>query len=331
MTFWEAQDKAREIAGRGQDGTADSGAPLTVTQALDTYTADLEARGGSAINASRVRHHLPASLASKTVGQLTARELHHWRDALLTKIRPATVKRTCASLKAALTLAADRDSRITNRSAWRALTRIAGTSNSRNVVLSEMEIAAVVTAAREISDAFALLVEVCAVTGARISQICKLEIADLLAAPPRLAMPCSNKGRNRRRGEKRPVAIPPGLARRLGIASAGRDSAAPLLVRPDGQPWGRQDHTVPFRQAALAAGLDPRVVTINALRHSAITRMLLRGIPARIIAASVDTSIGQIEATYSKYIADHSDVLLRKAMLDLDGPATGSKIVPLRG
>jgi hypothetical protein len=36
----------------------------------------------------------------------------------------------------------------------------------------------------------------------------------------------------------------------------------------------------------------------------------------RIVAAKHDTSIPMIERNYSKYIADHTDVLSRRAMLD---------------
>ena len=77
LNFWEAQDHARSIA-RGNSTGGDR--PITVSEAVDNYEVELKARGGDSRNASRVRHHLPASLGAKTVGLLTARELRHWRD-----------------------------------------------------------------------------------------------------------------------------------------------------------------------------------------------------------------------------------------------------------
>src|SRR5262245_23709879 len=110
LTFWQAQDKARKLA-RG--GATAGDRPVTVSEALDAYAADLAKRGGLAGNVSRVRHHLPPALAAKPVALLTSKELQHWRDHLdLTSA--ATVNRTTRQLKAAFNLAAKHDARIVN-------------------------------------------------------------------------------------------------------------------------------------------------------------------------------------------------------------------------
>ena len=46
-------------------------------------------------------------------------------------------------------------------------------------------------------------------------------------------------------------------------------------------------------------------------------RQLLAGVPVRIVAAGHDTSVKMIERTYSAHITDHTDALVRGAMLDL--------------
>ena len=56
LSFWQAQDLAKQLA-RGQDG-AIGDRPLTVSEALDAYERDLQARGGRVANAQRVRCHL---------------------------------------------------------------------------------------------------------------------------------------------------------------------------------------------------------------------------------------------------------------------------------
>src|SRR6516225_1662726 len=101
LDFWQAQDKARALA----RGTEDSGKPITVAEALGDYESDLKGRDGLTGNVSRVRHHLPPSLASKPVAMLTSRELQRWRDGLVA-MKPATVNRTTHILKAACNLAA---------------------------------------------------------------------------------------------------------------------------------------------------------------------------------------------------------------------------------
>jgi hypothetical protein len=48
-----------------------------------------------------------------------------------------------------------------------------------------------------------------------------------------------------------------------------------LLLRPDGGTWNKSNHARRFIEAVKAAGLDPTVVSIYALRHSSIVRQLL--------------------------------------------------------
>jgi hypothetical protein len=55
-------------------------------------------------------------------------------------------------------------------------------------------------------------------------------------------------------------------------------------------------------------------------RQGSILRDLLANVPVRIVATKHDTSIPMIERNYSKYIADHADMLSRRAMLTLTAP-----------
>jgi hypothetical protein len=71
-------------------------------------------------------------------------------------------------------------------------------------------------------------------------------------------------------------------------------------------------------------------VTFYALRHSSIVRALLAGVPVRLVAVAHDTSIPMIEASYSRYIGDHADSLLRRALLDTAQPAAAN-VVPQPG
>jgi hypothetical protein len=48
-------------------------------------------------------------------------------------------------------------------------------------------------------------------------------------------------------------------------------------------------------------------------------------VPIRVVAAHHDTSVPMIERTYSAYITDHSDELVRSTL-----PETSAKIIPLR-
>lgn len=175
LTFEAAQARARVIALGGEPDSDNS-----VQGTLDRYETDLKTRGGDVNNAKRVRCHLTEKLAKRTVGSLTAGELREWRDRLATKITRAGVMRTTNALKAALNRAADTDERITHRDAWKVGLKALGTaSEACNIILTEAQVRAIVAAAYGDSDAFGEFVDVIAVTGARPSQVARLQGDDL--------------------------------------------------------------------------------------------------------------------------------------------------------
>ena len=334
LTFWQAQERARKLArgGKNPDDEDDEGRPVTLREALDAYQADLIARGGDVHNVARVRGHLSNTLSAKTVALLTARELRRFRDSLLAKkLRASSVNRISNALRAALNLAAAHDQRINNQTAWRiGLANIFDAAQARNVILSDQVIREIIIAAFAIGPELGLLVETAAVTGARVSQIANLRVADLQAdrPDPRLMMPSSRKGRGQKKVTHVPVPIPISVAEKLVLASKGKAIDAPLLTKPSDERWKQSDHSRLFRRAVVGAALDPREVTLYALRHSSIVRDLLANVPVRIVATKHDTSIPMIERNYSKYIADHADILSRRAMLDPDAVA-GHNVISL--
>jgi integrase len=333
LDFWSAQDKAKALA-RGKTSEGE-GAPVTVSQAVDDYETELKNHGADPANAKRVRSHLSATLAGKCVALLSVRDLRAFRDGLTGKgLAPGGVNRTMKPLSAALNAAAAADPRITNNAAWRiGLAGLPVGDTARRIVLPDVDVGRIVTAAYEIDRPFGVYVEVSAVTGPRPSQAARLTVADLQAdrADPRLMMPTSRKGGRRAAGKKiphKPVPIPAGLAALLLDASKGRPADAPLLVRGDGAAWDGAEHQrLLFRQAVTRAGLDPDTITPYALRHSSIVRMLLRNAPVRVVASLHDTSVAMIEKHYSAFISDFADSIARGAMLDLSAPAPDN-VVP---
>jgi Phage integrase family len=338
LSYWQALDTARALGRRQAGEFIDESRPLTVAEALDRYEADLKARGGDPYNARHVRLHLTGSILSKPVALLGATELRKWRDGLLDKgLTPATVNRTKTGLRAALELAAAHDPRITTQRAWRVgLAALPDAHCARNVILDDGTVRRIVAAAYDYDRALGVMTEVAATTGARLSQLARLEVADLLGdgPEPRLLMPLSAKGRARnKRHERRPVPITPALAAVLKQEAVGRPHNAPLLLRDNGERWGhgrRRHHREDFRAVVEAAGLNPDEVTLSALRHSSIVRQLLANVPIRIVATLHDTSVKMIERSYSRYIASHGDEIVRRALLDTDAqPPTAHKVMTL--
>jgi integrase len=333
LDFWQAQDKARTLGLATRQAGDDAGKLGTVIEALEPYEADLKARGGDLGNVRRVRLHLPPTLAAKQVATLNVRDFRPWTLALRkAELTPAAINRINSVFKACLNHAAAHDERIVTRAWERALANLPDAVESRNVILDEPTIRAIIAAAYQVSTEFGLLVEVAAITGARVSQLARLEVQDLQAtrSDPRLLMPSSAKGRGQKKISRRPVPIPPSLAVRLLASIQGRAAGAALLVKPSGDPWRKSDHSRLFARAVAQAGVaqGETVITLYALRHSNIVRQLLAGTAIRLVAAAHDTSVVMIERTYSRHITDVSDTPLRCAMLDVAVPA-GANIVPL--
>jgi integrase len=336
LNFFEAQDVAKKLA-RSDDGGADS-APITVDGTLTAYKTDLEARGANPYNADWPRVHLTPVLLAKPVQLLAATELKKWRDGLLTKIAPATINRLCRCLCAALELASQHDERIQNRQAWEVgLAGLPDTQEARNVIISDAKVREFVATAYGLDGKFGLLADTLAITGARPSQAVRLRVEDLHDHPlrPKLMMPKSAKGGGRNRSQKKTerysVPITVALSKKLKAAAAGRAGDAPLLLQSDGSPWDKnpgQNYHRQVDKVVAAIGLDPADVTMYALRHSSIVRMLLQNVPIRLVASLHNTSVAMIEKHYSRYIVEHSDDISRRALLQHE-PATGNNVVAL--
>jgi hypothetical protein len=106
------------------------------------------------------------------------------------------------------------------------------------------------------------------------------------------------------------------LAGKLERAAGMRALGAPLLLHSDGVAWNpkKQDHLqVPFAEIAKRVGIGGQ--TMYLLRHSAIVRALLAGVPARLVASNADTSLGILERVYSRFVGHYGDELARRGLL----------------
>ena len=150
-------------------------------------------------------------MKAKTVSLLTAKDLRQWRNSMVKRgVKTATANRVARSFKACLNLAAADDPRISDK-AWRnGLKKLPDNDNDvRNVILSDEQTRAVIAACYVDGEEFGRFIETLAGTGARESQLLRLEPADILetddegnSAPPRLDLPSSRKGKDKKIGRK---------------------------------------------------------------------------------------------------------------------------------
>jgi integrase len=325
LSWFQAVERSRKLT---KGDVAEAGSLLTVAAAVEEYGRDLAAREAGAENVGRIKKHLPPSLAAKPLAIVTAREFSAWRDALLRDgTKPATYVRLKRAVVGALNLAARRDPMIKNRDAWTVgLAGVQENFSSRNIGrLDDDQVRKVIAACYALDPNLGLYTEVAAETGARPSQISRLTVDDLQnGGAPRLMMPSSRKGRGRK-ASKHPVPISPQLANKL---KCDREPDAPLLTRADGRPWQSTDlgdYANLFERVVARLGL---VVSFYSLRHSAITRAILLGVPLRVIAATTDTSVSMIERTYSSYLGHFADEVARRGLLAPASPS--AEVVTLK-
>jgi integrase len=319
LDYWQAADHARNVARHGQPKA--EGGPLTIAAAIKAYQIDLERTGGNVANATRILNRLPGWLADREVAAVTASELERFRDGL--GMKPATLQRTLKPFKAALNNAAKRDRLIAaNAQAWKVGLEVlnARAQSRKGADLTDAQVLARVAAAYAESQELGVFADVAAQTGARPSQLQRIEVSGL--RDDRLVIPSSFKGKNGRMKplEFRAILITPALAARLRQAAAGRALSDRLLLQGDYQ--GK------WQRALADAGLPK--TDFYAFRHSSIIRQLLAGIPTLAVAKQHFTGVADIENNYAARIGDHIDDLVRPTLAIFERPAPTNNVIALR-
>jgi len=343
MTYRSAVTAALEWATRQHTAIEDRRArpaaatAPTVKSTVEEYAASRRMRSDrDGRNAEgRLRKHVLADeeFAGIALTKLRASHIQDWRRRLV-KMAPATENRLLNDLRAALNVAAE-----THRRSLPAFLpaeiRVGTRANSvageaRKQLLTDDQIRDAIAAAMEVDEDFGHLVLVAATTGARHSQMQRLVVRDLQRAAARVMMPSSNKGRAARAKPKVAVPLPADAVAKLATYSADRQGDDPLLVRwhyrragglkweKDRKgPWGAA-YEVDENWAAVVAKAQLPVGTVPyALRHSSIVRGLRNGLPVRLVAVLHDTSSEMIERHYAAFIADATEELSRRAILQI--------------
>lgn len=353
LTFDQATRAARDYVQRARaEAAAVANGPIqTVRMATEAYAEAVEARQAAAGRIvtkdarSRFKHHVWSDeLAAQALYALKAAHIRAWRERARAKgLAAATIKRTVNDLRAACNEAGrlhkaklpDRfPLEIQEGFAISTIDRVS-IATRPNIILRDEEVRNLIVAAREIDAAHAWegdllrLVIALAATGARFSQICRCQVADLHVDTKRLMVPVSRKGRGIKSKSHIAVALGDDVIRDLMPAAEGRPGGNLLLQRwgyrrAGGLKWERDSRrnwlpselTGPFADIVERAKL-PSKVTAYSLRHSSIVRSLRAGLPVRLVAATHDTSSEMIETHYSAFIVDAMTEAARLAVVPL--------------
>ena len=172
---------------------------------------------------------------------------------------------------------------------------------SRNVIVPDAEVLRIISADYRESKQFGLLVEVAAITGARVSQLARLEVGRSASRSARSATAGPERA-----CERRPVPIT--ASRRTLAGGRQRTVRRGAVAHPTGRPALETLRPSPSLQAHSQAR-RPRAERDHVLRAPAQqhrARLATRIVPLRIVAVNHDTSVIMLERTYSKHIGDRA-------------------------
>jgi len=356
LSFDQANAAAREWARaqaalvRGEQADAKV---VTVRTAINAYVATRIARDPrTGRNAElRLTHHvLAAPLADIDLRQLSEGHLEAWRCGLarggrgrqtnVAALAPATLARLLNDVRAALTAAIRKaklpiDALTVVKEGLRPPEK-PDRARPRQV-LPDADVRKLVEAATAHDEDFGMLILMLAATGARLSQLASVTVADLQVAAKRIMVPASKKGKGEKDVTHIAIPLPDDAITRIAPLVENRPGHEALFLhwhhrqvvderlagsisqweRVDRRPWKDSgEMTRPWRAALQAAGLPPDLVPY-CLRHSSIVRALQAGLPVSLVAKCHDTSVAMIERHYGAFIVDASEDLLRRAVVPM--------------
>jgi integrase len=368
LNFEQARSKASRHVEQERHREREAGKePIpTVRETVEAYAASRKRRAqkqkGARPEDAQGRltlHVLSHPVAERHLDILSDEDLADWRGSLPGNLANSSVQRIVNDFRAALNGV---PAKVLKRLPATYLMTIklglksgeAGPPAARDgAALPDADIRRIIDAAKMVDDAegragdLFRLVVVLAATGARFSQVSRIQVGDVQVARSRLMVPTSRKGRGQKRATHTGIRVGDDVIQALRPALAGRRPVDPLLERwrhrqekpePGARPiWVRDKRgawnssaelTRPWmsiiKQAGLPAGIVP-----YALRHSSIVRGLRAALPVRLVAELHDTSGKIIERHYASSIVNALDDLTAAAVIPLVDTDRG-KVVRLK-
>jgi integrase len=343
LTFAQAQAKAAVWFTKAARSAGKTTAPVTVAAALDAYLNDYQARGGKALAQTEqaIDAHIRPALGSKHIASLTPVALRSWLHGLAAaparlragktpskereaigadakRARRATANRVLTILKAALNHAF-REGYAASDDAWRKVKPFAKAEAARIRYLSDDESRRLLNACPADMRA---LVTAALLTGCRYGELVALTAADVDRGAGVLMIRVSKSGR------PRSVVLTSEAAGFFAGLAAGKAGTELLLVRADGEPWGKSHQFRPLREACAVAKIAP-AVSFHILRHTYASRLAMKAVSMAVIAAQ----LGNEERICAKHYAHLSDGYIADTVRAAFGPlgiVPETNVTPLR-
>src|SRR5262249_48275625 len=306
LSFFQAQTKARALRDGRSRSTAGIAGPLTVDDAMDSYLEYLESHNPRTATDARSRNKLfiRPKLGHLEIDSISAEQLQRWLSAIGKspryvrsaagekqrqlpiragddgiRARRVSANRTFAILRAALNRAWRAGKTVSDR-AWRSVEVFGGVEAARVRYLTVAEAKRLINAC----DAeFKPMLQAALQTGARYSELCRLQVHDFNPDVGTLAV------RRTKSGKPRHVILTDegiSLFRELTI---GRSGGETLLCRNDGSAFRYGQQKRPTDAAVKRAKITPPI-TFHGLRHTWASLSVMNGVPLLVVAKNLGHS-----------------------------------------
>jgi integrase len=306
LTYAQAQDAAQAFFTACLKNEGRKIEPTTVEQAAKTYMTAYRARGGKSEKDTQrtIEAHIKPNLGNILLADLSTRRLNKWRDDIASaparmragpktktrklrvamdqdakRARRATATRVLTVLKAILNHAFT-NGYVTSDDAWRRVKPFANTGAPKIRYLTDAEVLRLINACPE---DFRQLVSAALLTGCRYGELIQLRTADVDLQAKLLHI------RQAKGSKPRTAYLTNEGVTHFKKLMAGKPGDALILIRADGEPWGKSHQARPLLGACKNASIAP-AINFHILRHTYASRLAMAGVPMTVIAAGLGNS-----------------------------------------
>ncbi len=294
LTFFQAQDKARDAGGK----LVYSG-PYRVQDAVEDYLVYLGDRSKGV--GGRIKKHL-GELGDELVSELTADQLRRWLNGMVKQSKDPEVERKSklsanrvfTTLKSALFLAF-REDKVSSDKAWRRVQLFRNVVRARTRYLSIAECERLINASEP---DFRLVARGALETGARYGELCRMVAGDFNPDAGTVHVLKSKTGRERH------IILSANGAKFFRSLTAGKSSDAPMF----GRVWNADNQTRRMQATCKNARIEP-AITFHGLRHTWASHSVMAGMPLNVVAKNLGhVSTKMVEQHYGhlapSYVVD---------------------------
>lgn len=339
LSFTQAQQKARDLA---QESKVIAGRPVTMKMAAEHYMDWFrENRKSVRETEATIRAHILPALGDRLLMDLDTLTLRRWHERLATtparkrtralakqahrenpataeqkRARKSTANRILAVLKAILNRAFQ-DGMVSDDTAWRRVKPFENADEPVTRFLTNAESTRLINAC---DPDFRSLVKAALFTGCRCGELTRLRVADV-----RLDTGMVYVSPEAKSGKGRHVPLSDDGLDFFRTAIAGKVGGEHVFTRSDGDPWGKNHHVRPLKEACTRAKIEP-AVSFHELRHTYASLLAQAGADLLTISKLLGHADTRITSRHYAHLCDKTLGATVRALLPSFGHKPDTKL-----